>query len=531
MKNQLEETKVTSAEETKSKPKNFINTFKLKHGAYTIVITAVFLAIIIAFNWLFMALSDKYHWEIDMTPEKVHSMDKDNIKYLKSLKEEVLITVVAASDSEYAQVMKDWAPQYYKVYSGDQYYVQTPELVKKYATYNDNIKVRFLDAQSTEYTDINTKYADLDIVYGDILVTYQLSDKEERIKKIAFDEIYNYDSATYGGTSYVTSNNIENALTNAITYVIGGETKKAVILTGHSKNDNTSNYVSLLKLNGYAVEIISDKKVTKIPEDANIVAVMSPSIDFTEPEILLLSEFLDNGGELNKGFVYFADASSPTLPNLNDFMAEWGINFSEGILFENGNPDPSDASKLTMTLDTAIDTTGMTGGRIEAAYNVPMLTSEPDDTTITVTDLVLTSETTVIAPIGAGSDWKPESKDAQSQYVGVAYAEKLNYDTESEDGRKSRTSYVVAFSSVQFIQSEYAEIQDSNNKDVVLYCTDLAANITEGGVKFITKTITTEWYTDITTSGYYWILGIFVIGLPVVILAIGIYVTIRRKVS
>lgn len=527
MKKQIEETKVVSVEETESKPKKIINTFKLKHGVYSVVITAVFLAIVIAFNWLFMALSDKYHWEIDMTPEKVHTMDKDNIKYLKSLKEEVQITVIAASAAEYSKVMSEWAPSYYQVYSGEQYFAQTTELVQKYATYNDNIKVRFLDSQSTEFTEINQKYVDLDIVYGDILVTYEISDKEERIKKIAFDEIYNYDSNTYGGTNYVTSNNIENALTNAITYVIGGETKKAVLITGHSKNDNTSNYVSLLKLNGYAVETISDKKITEIPEDANIVAVLSPSSDFDESEIILLSEFLDNGGELGKGFIYFADASSPVLPNLNAFMEEWGINFKEGILFENGNPDPSDASKLTMTLGTTIDTTGMNDGRIEAAYNVPMQTTEPDDTTITVTNLVLTSDTTVIAPVGAANDWKPENDDDEGQYVGVAYSEKLNYDVENDNER--RTSYVVAFSSVQFIQSEYAELQESNNKDVVLYCTDLAANITEGGVKFITKTITTEWYTDVTKNGEKWLRGIFVIGLPVLVLAVGAYVAIRRR--
>lgn len=517
----------TSVEETKNTRRKLINTFKLKHGVYSVVITAVFLAIVIAFNWAFMALSDKYHWDIDMTPEKVHTMDKDNIKYLKSLKEEVQITVVASSASEYSQIMADFGPQYYQVYSGELYYAQTAEIVQKYATYNDNIKVRFMNPQTTEFTEINEKYVDLDIAYGDILVTYQISDKEERIKKISYDEIYNYDSNTYGGTSYVTSNNIENALTNAITYVIGGETKKAVLITGHSKNDNTSNYVSLLKLNGYAVETISDKKITKIPADANIVAVLSPSSDFDESEIVLLSEFLDNNGELGKGFVYFADASSPELPILNAFMEEWGISFKKGILFENGNPDPSDASKLTMSLGTTIDTTGMTDGRIEAAYNVPMLTSAPADETITVTDLVLTSETTVIAPIGAASDWKPENKDTEGQYVGVAYSEKLNYDVENDNER--RTSYVVAFSSVQFIQSEYAEQQQSDNKDIVLYCTDLAANITEGGVKFITKTITTEWYSDVTESGENWLRGIFVIGLPILVLAVGVYVAIRRR--
>ncbi|MBP3706314.1 MAG: Gldg family protein [Clostridia bacterium] len=509
-----------------------INKILIKHGIYSVAITAVFLAVVIAFNWLFVSLSEKYHWEIDMTPDKIHSMDKNNIKYLKSLDEEINIIVVAADKTEYAQVMSSWVPKEYQVYYGDEYYSQTANIVEKYSKYNDKINVQFIDSQSTEFTQINSKYSELNITYGDILVTHSLSQDEERIKKLTFDDIYNYSAEEYSSYSYVTSNNIENALTNAITYVISGEAKKAVLLTGHSANDNTSNYINLLNLNGYEVEINDDKLVSSIPADANIVAVLSASVDFYESELNVISQFLDNEGKLGKGFIYFADASSPQLPNLNAFMEEWGIQFKDGILFENDDAErsPNDASQLNMTLGTTLDTTGMKNGRFAAAYNVPMLTEDPDDsgTQYEVKNIVVTNDTAVIAPIGAANSWKPENEDNVGQYVGAAVCEKLSYDVDNN----RQTSYVVAFSSVQFIQSPLAEFESSDNKDVVLYCTDLAANVTEGEVKFLTKTITTESYmNDVTVNGVKGIRAIFMIILPLATLALGVYVYIRRRID
>ena len=504
------------------------NAFKYKRGAYSIIITAVFLAAVIAVNWVFITLSDREQWYIDMTPEKIHSMDENNIKYLKKLKDEVLITVVAKDSSEYVQYISTLTLEEYNVYPDEQYFAQTVELVEKYGKYNDKIKVRFLDSQSPEFTEINRKYSDLDIVYGDILVTHKITDTDERIKKLDFNDIYNSDSYTLNGTKYVTSNNIENALTNAITYVIGGEAKKAVLLTGHSKNDNTSNYVSLLKLNGYEVVTVSDKVVTEIPNDANIVVVMSASIDFYESELTAISKFLDNGGKLGKGFIYFADASCPTLPNLNAFMSEWGIKLKEGILFESENPDPADSSKIKMQVGEGTETTGRKSGTMETAYNVPIITEDPDGsdgTMYTIKNVIVSPETTVIAPIGAGNDWKPENKDDVGEYVGIATSEMLQYDEENN----KLTSYVVALSSVQFIQSEYAEMSNSISKNVVLDCTDLAANITEGGVQFVPKMITNELYTDKTTGGIKTLRAIFVIGLPIGVLALGAYKIIRRK--
>ena len=305
-----------------------------------------------------------------------------------------------------------------------------------------------------------------------------------------------------------------------------------MLLTGHSANDNTSNYINLLNLNGYEVEINDDKLVSSIPADANIVAVLSASVDFYESELNVISQFLDNEGKLGKGFIYFADASSPQLPNLNAFMEEWGIQFKDGILFENDDAErsPNDASQLNMTLGTTLDTTGMKNGRFAAAYNVPMLTEDPDDsgTQYEVKNIVVTNDTAVIAPIGAANSWKPENEDNVGQYVGAAVCEKLSYDVDNN----RQTSYVVAFSSVQFIQSPLAEFESSDNKDVVLYCTDLAANVTEGEVKFLTKTITTESYmNDVTVNGVKGIRAIFMIILPLATLALGVYVYIRRRID
>ena len=134
-----------------------INKILIKHGIYSVAITAVFLAVVIAFNWLFVSLSEKYHWEIDMTPDKIHSMDKNNIKYLKSLDEEINIIVVAADKTEYAQVMSSWVPKEYQVYYGDEYYSQTANIVEKYSKYKKILNLKVLYEEGFFFVFINEK--------------------------------------------------------------------------------------------------------------------------------------------------------------------------------------------------------------------------------------------------------------------------------------------------------------------------------------------------------------------------------------
>ncbi len=518
-----------NGEEASNQPKvkKLKNKLALKKGTYSVVVTALVIVAAIVVNVLCSALSERINLEFDMTEEKVNSINEENIEYLKSIDKDVQITVCAAED-DYSDWMSYYA-QGYGVYSVDpEYFDQTVTLINKYYKYNNKLNVTFMDTQSSEFSSISSKYSGLSLSYGDIIVTSKKDNSdEERVKRIGFEDIYEISDSSGSGYYYtVTANKLETALTGAITYVVSGQQKKAALITGHSSSDNTSAYIELLKSNNYEIETISNALVTSIPSDCNIVVIASANYDFMESELSVISEFLENGGKLSKGLVFFGDASCPSLPNLYDFLASWGINCGEGILFEtddNYRNATQDPTALFLYSDEAAGIDGI--GLSVAGYNIPITTSEPEDESIETTAVMVTTDTVVKAPVGATSDWEDPNAE-KGQFVSVAKSEKVAYD----DNVQKIKSYVIAFSSVQYIQSDWAQYSRLYNQDTVLACTELASCVTEPGVKFTSKVITDTSFSDtVTESGKRTIRILFETLLPLSVLAVGITVYIRRR--
>lgn len=528
----MDENKIKqNGEETSNAPetKKVKNKMLLKKGTYSIAVTALVIAAAIVVNVLFSVLSERVNLEFDMTSEKVNSVNEKNIKYLKSIDKDVDITVCAAED-DYSSMMNYYAQSYGVSAADVGYFDQTVNLINKYYKYNNKLNIKFIDPQSSEFSAIATKHSALKISYGDIIVTAKKDDSdEERVKKIGFSDIYESSDTSGSGYYYtITANKLETALTGAISYVVSGQQKKAALITGHSSSDNTSAYVELLKSNNYEIETISDPVVNEIPSDCNVVVIASANLDFMESELTVISEFLENGGKLSKGLVFFGDASCPALPNLYDFLKSWGINCGEGVLFEtedNRRNATQDPTTLFLYPDESagIDNIGVS----IAGYNIPITISEPSNTAIDVTTIMTTTETTAKAPVGAASDWNDPNAE-KGKFVSVAKAEKTAYD--SSQNNKKIKSYVVAFSSIQYIQSDWAQYSRLYNQDTVLACTELASGITEPGVTFTSKVITDTSFSDkVTESGKRTIRVLFETLLPLAVLAVGITVYIRRR--
>lgn len=522
-------TKKTKKAEKAPKRKKLKNQALFKKGGYSLIITALVLAALVLVNWLVVMLSERYHLEFDMSSQKINSISEDNLKYIKGVEKDVEI-IICSDEDNYASNMSYYAANMYNASGEADYFEQTVNLINKYGDYNKHIKVRFVDPQSTEFTEITTKYSSLNLAYGDIIVAGKNGDKE-RNKKIGFSDIYaTSDESGYAAMGYgsytISGNNIETALTGAVAYAVSDKTKKVGLITGHSVNDNTANYVTLLKDNNYETETISDAMITSVPDDCDVLAIVTPSVDFLGSELDIISDFLDNDGKLGKGLVYFGDASSPVLSNLNEFLAQWGIDVHEGILFETDAKNHIENDPITMGIYPGEDeaTEGM--GYCISGYNIPITAGTPAEATVETKELMLTSETVAIAPVGVAPDWNGYTNDDLGQFAGVIEAVQSDYD---EDNNPV-SSYVMAFSSIEYITSDWAEYQQLSNKDITLAATDIAAQVGDSGVSFISKTITNESFADsVTAAGSNTIRVIFMIALPICMIILGIYIFIRRK--
>ncbi|MBO7519975.1 MAG: Gldg family protein, partial [Clostridia bacterium] len=285
-------------EKKSKKQKALRSQFLFKKGGYSIAIIALVLAALVLLNWLVSSLGERFHLEFDMSPQKVNSMDADNIKFLEGVKEKVTVTVCADEDN-YASYMNSYAQEYYGISDGGDYFDQTATLIKKYSSYNENITVDFIDPQSSEFMEVYRNYSNAGVTYGSIIVSSKKGENN-RYKILNFADIYELQTDdTYAAYGYTTStiegNNVETALTGAIAYCVSSKTPKIAIYTGHSADDYSQSLSKLLQDNNFEVAVLTEKIIGTIPEEYDAVAVLSPTVDFIDSELDNLSSFLDNG--------------------------------------------------------------------------------------------------------------------------------------------------------------------------------------------------------------------------------------------
>lgn len=509
-----------------ARPKKIKNQALWKKGGYSVLITALVLAGLIVINVLASALASRVNLEFDMSTGKANTVSKENAEYIKGLDKEIEITVCADKDT-YEDYLASYAQTLYNAQGSAEYFAQTVNIVEKYGDYNEKISVNFVDPQSTEFLEVSAKYTTLKPAYGDIIVS-ATHGETERFKHITFEDIYElYDEggyAAYGYSQYqIVGNNIETAVTGAIAYVESEKDKKVAILSGHCAYDYTEKYVKLLKDNNYETTVISDSLVTKISDEYDLILLMAPTTDFIAEELDAISDFLENDGKLGKGLLFFADATNPVLPNLYEFLAQWGITIEEGILFETNDYYRLTDDPTTLRIYLSDGATQCVTGT-----NVPMTETEPAEDSITVETLMTTTDTVVNAPLGSTADYSGYTEDDMGEYAGVIESCK---EATTDEGDIAK-SYIYAFSSIGYIQSDWAEYDELYNKDVALLAADNSAGVGDAGISFISKTISDESFAnEVTAAGSALVRIIFMFLLPIVTVAAGIYIFIRRRNS
>lgn len=505
-----------------------------KRGTYSIIITAVVLVAIIAFNVLVSVLSNRYMLVYDMTAEKVNTISDENIKFIKDIDNEVKV-IVCAKDTEYSSMMSYYA-QEYGVYDDtgaySSYYDQTVSLIEKYGNYNSNIDVTFYDTQDSSFGEIASKYSDDNLRYGDIIVSCVV-DGNERHKVVNYSDIYDlYEDDSmemyYGySTISVVGNKIETALTSAIAYAINTKETKVAFITGHSSEDLSENYRKLLETNNYVVDVIDEEIVTAISDEYDALFIVGPTRDFAEDELNAISNFLDNGEKYNKGLVFVADGTYPKLPNIYGFLEEWGVEFEEGILFETDSQNHLESMPTVMGMAPASEDEILDGmNYCVSSTNLPMKAAFEINGDKTTTYLYATHSTVVNAPVGTSDKWKGADEYETSQYGSVMQCQRVAYDKNSN----KLVNNVIVFGSMDYVYSDFVEYPQFSNKDISFAAAERAVGAEDTGISFVTKTITDESFAaSVTESAANTIKWIFMITLPLACILVGIVVYIRRR--
>ena len=308
-----------------------MRTRRFRYGSMSVVITALLIAAVILANVIVTALANKYLWYIDMTKESMFTVSDPCFELLDETFASLSERENTAA-SEKAHVTIKFCDAYDNLMGGSySKYVLTTAL-ELAAHYPDRISVEYLDiyenpsALNPYKTSVNTTYVNTDVIVagsGDEYRTYNVED------------FFMISSGASSPFAYCGDKRFSSAIL-AVTQV-----QKPVvgILMGHGETYKDASLGYLFEEAGYKIEILTDLVNDGIPEDCRMLVCFQPTVDFRSTEdgisdvseLAILDEFLAVD---NHSLMVFMSPDCPKLPNLEKYLAQWGIAFDRA---EDGN--------------------------------------------------------------------------------------------------------------------------------------------------------------------------------------------------
>lgn len=408
----------------------FLNSRKFRQGSVATAITAIVIALIVVFNMVVSALSERYALSADLTTNKIFALSEQTGTFLSTLSKDVEIYVLNTEANFSA---------------GGDYFVQANEVIKKYAQQSQRIKLQYIDlVRNPTFT---TQFPNLNLNTSSIVVSSGTKSTD-----LTPYDLYNIETDQYYGSQQIVSSKAEQAMTSAIMRVTSDTLTTVSMLVGHNETE-LPGLKSLLEMNNYV--ILEQNLVTEAVDPAATFAVIaSPMRDFSEDELIKLDDFLYNGGKLGKTLLYFAAVDQPEMPRLEAFLADWGIGVGVSAVFETSNNRVLSMNMLMPTVDyteevysKSVQSSGLV---TLVPYSRPLSVLFSEKNAISVSSPLMFSQTSGVIPPDAADNWQPSEADISGPIPALIVAQNLKYD-----GMEKLTSNVVACGSILAVEDSY----------------------------------------------------------------------------
>ncbi len=487
-------------EKVETKKSSIFTSRKFKVGTMATSLTALVVVAVIVVNFIFSIVDERYPITIDLTPNRFFELSDDSIAFTKEITTPITISFLAeATEFEGASA----------------YYQQVIEIIKKYEKYNDIITVNFIDIlKNPEFV---AKYPNERLDQYDVLI-----ESATRTRVIPINDMFNID---YGyGSNTITSSKAEWKMTSALMYVSSEETTRVSVLTGMEEQMITG-YVDYLVANNYEV-VYQDILTQNIDPESSMAIIHAPSRDYTEDLLKKLDTFLDNDGNFNKHLIYITDPTQPATPNLDAFMEEWGIKINTGIVMETNPANVYNYSNMPFASFADEYSAGelMTRGvrcNIPNARFIEKAFTEKDNRE--TKDLLTFASSSVVLPMDAPDDFRPEDAEDKGPFSAMIKGSRVKFDNTGEP----YISSVTVIPSLNAVASQFITSTSFANGEYFLNYT----NYITGRQDYITVTPKELGVPSLplNASQVYTIAAIFVIGVPLVVLILGLVQWLRRR--
>ncbi len=507
-----EDTKAKKAKNKKSKPqkekgkfKKFMKSRKAKHGTVAMAITALVIVMVIVLNIIIGLLVNRFpDLELDLTSNNSFALQDDTIDYVSHLNNDVTVYILMEKD---------------KFESQGTYFVQAQKMLNKMASKSDGkMKIKYVDLTSNPSFTSNYPNVDWQSSSANNIV---LVESGKQYKVLTLTDCFEYDEQTYNyyGTYSFTGTKIEQAVVTAILNVTTDDKVVVDMIKGNNEQDYSS-LKSLLENNAYQVNDVS-LATGDFDKDAKVAIMYAPSVDLDEKIVEKLSTWLSNDGKYGRSLIYVPTADMGEMPNLDDFLKEWGMSIDRGYVFE------TDETALVNANSPYAFTVSYGDYYKDNLKNskIPVVVSESHAVDITDENtahaLLKTTNKAGVLPIDADKSW--DYKDAITGNGENVAAEGV---MTNEDKKSSR---VVVFGSYIMFSDTIMQYNSFNNSAYFMNVINTIADKEDVGITIESKSIdnTELGITDVATQNT--MLVVFVIVIPIAILVAGFVFWLRRR--
>ena len=456
-------------------------------GAYSLILSAVVLTILIVVNILVNALPENLT-KYDISAAKLYSITSNTKAVVNGLDEDVTIYWIVQADKEDAVI---------------------ENLLNKYDSLSDHIQI--VKKNPDVYPTFAEQYTDEEAANNSLVV-----ECGERSRFIGYDDIYVQEADIYS-YSYNTSFDGEGAITSAIDYVVSEDLPKISILEGHGETELPASFKEQMEKDNMELSALSLLTAETVPEDADCVVIFGPQSDISLEEKEILSGYVENGGKL---FVAAGPVKDGALENLNSLLEDYGVTVADGIVVEGDREHY--ALQTPHALIPELADHEITASLAEARYFpiIPISSglevSEEAKESGRVTELLTTSELAFSKKAGYGLEtYEKEEGDTDGPFASAVAVDCGN------DGK------IVWFASSEFLMDMYNALSSGANGDLAMNALAFLNGEREA-MAIRSKSLNYNYLTiSASTSS---LLKVMMIGVfPLLYLGIGICVVLTRR--
>lgn len=202
-----------------------------------------------------------------------------------------------------------------------------------------NVKVFAKDNEFPRYRDRLEGYS---YASPQVKVEYIDPDKQPAVARQWQVQQYGTIAVDYGGRIERITTDTEQDITNAIVKAVEGGEKKVYFTQGHGERDTTSadqrsGYNAIagaLQRDNFSVEKVVLAQQQEVPADAAVLVIAGPKTDFLQPEIDMVSRYLDKGGKLLLLIDPPDGPNAAPLTGLITLARNWGIDVGANVVVD-----------------------------------------------------------------------------------------------------------------------------------------------------------------------------------------------------